>query len=497
MSNPVIEIRGIEKYYEGIRVLGPVNLSIRPGEVHCLAGVNGSGKSTLIKVISGVIAPEAGDVLVGGEPLTLGRPRESIRAGVQVIYQDALVFPNLTVAENIALYDWLDTGKKFVRPRDAISTAKAALDLIGITMDLSAIGEDLSVADRQLVAISRAIQRDAKFIIMDEPTTALTRKEVDGLLRVIRTLKTAGVAVLFVSHKLAEVLDVCEKVTVLRDGQIVSEGPADAYNTSTLSHAMTGRDIAPDPYRPTDLASRPTVVEVTDLVRAGTDAQVSFTISAGEIVGLVGLLGSGRTELATTLFGLRPIDSGSIVIDGAPVRVRHSKDAIAAGIAYVPEDRAVQGVFSGQSIAKNIVASSIGRIGSRLGLLAPRTVDGVARTWIERLSIKTPHESLAIEKLSGGNQQRVLLARWLATSPRFLILDGPTVGVDVGSKEEIHQLIRSLAAEGIAILIISDDLEEIVDNSSRVLIMRDGRIVSDAPADQLDVLQLESALVAA
>lgn len=497
MSDAVIEIRGIEKYYEGIRVLGPVDLSIGAGEVHCLVGVNGSGKSTLIKVIAGLVAPDAGEIAVGGRLLPTGKPRESIRAGVQVIYQDALVFPNLTVAENIALYDWLEQGRRLVRPRDSVAKAKAALERIGVRMDLSTLGEDLSVADRQLVAIARAIQREATFLIMDEPTTALTHKEVDGLLRVIRTLKAEGVAVLFVSHKLAEVLEVCESVTVLRDGRVVSEGPAEEYDTSRLSHAMTGRDIAPDPYRPGDLAGSPTVIEVTDLVRAGSAERVSFSIRAGEIVGLVGLLGSGRTELATALFGLTPIDSGTVRVHGVAVDIRSTKDAIRAGIAYVPEDRAVQGLFSGQPIARNIVAASIDTVASALGFLAPKKVDAVARTWVQRLSVKAPHTGLAIEKLSGGNQQRVILTRWLATAPRVLILDGPTVGVDVGSKAEIHQLVRGLAAEGIAILVISDDLEEIVENSSRVLIMRDERIFSDTLAEDLDILWLESALVAA
>jgi len=467
----------VTKTYAGITALADVGFSIGVGEAVCLAGENGSGKSTLIKILAGVEQPDRGDIRFSGVPQGPLTPRLSAEAGVMVIFQDFSLFPNLSVAENIAFSAGLAQHHRLYAKRRAKALAAATLARVGVTMDLDAPVETLSVAHKQLVAICRALACDARLIIMDEPTTALTGREVAALLGIIRRLKSDGVAVLFVSHKLAEVLEVCEKVVVLRNGRKVAEGPAEEFDAASLTRHMTGRDVAEAPPRPVP-AGAPVLMQVRGLGKEGAFDAVSFDLRAGEVLGISGLLGSGRTSLAKALFGLVAPDTGKLAVDGREVPLGDPLAAAAAGIGYVPEDRLTEGLFLMQSIARNV---AIGRLDAhrRGGLLDFAGLWGEASDWLRRLNVKTATTAAPVRSLSGGNQQRVVLARWLARSPRALVLNGPSVGVDVGSKADIHGIIHELSAQGLGVIVISDDLPELLATCHRILVMKAGRIADE------------------
>ncbi len=483
MTTDLVTLDGVTKTYSGITALDSVGFSIAAGEAVCLAGENGSGKSTLIKILAGVEQPDRGVVAFAGQRQGALNPRLSAAAGIKVIFQDFSLFPNLSVAENIAFSAELGHGSRLVRRARILDTAKRTLARIGVDIPLAATVETLSVAHKQLVAICRALATEARLIIMDEPTTALTEREVRVLLEIIRRLKADGVAVLFVSHKLAEVLEVCEKVIVLRNGQKVAEGPARDFDAASLTRHMTGRDVAEAPPAPLR-ADAPVLMQVQGLHKAGAFEEVSFTLRAGEVLGVSGLLGSGRTALAKALFGLVAPDRGAISLDGKPVALGNPLAAAEAGIGYVPEDRLTEGLFLTQSILQNI---SIGRLDAHgsSGVLDLAGLMGEARDWLKRLSVKAPNPDAPVRSLSGGNQQRVVLARWMARSPRVLVLNGPSVGVDVGSKAEIHGIIADLAAQGLGVIVISDDLPEVLATCHRILVMKAGRLVEDIPSGQV------------
>lgn len=469
---------GIRKSYSGVQALEGVDLVVRRGEIHCLAGENGSGKSTLIKAIAGVLRPDEGSIAIEGRSYDRLSPIEAIREGIQIIYQDLSLFPNLTVAENLALNQQLAKGRRLVDWKEVRRTARQALEQIGVELPLDALVEDLPIADRQLIAIARALVNDARLLIMDEPTTALTQREVDTLLGIMRRLQRDGVGILFVSHKLNEVFSIAETITVLRNGRRVSSGPKEAYDWSRLARDMTGRELgAAAAERSEFRGDGDERLRVEGLAKRGQFVDVSFSVRAGEILGITGLLGSGRTPLALSLFGLAPYDRGRVFIDGRETRIASVRDAIDAGIAYVPEDRLTEGLFLPQAVGDNIVASRLDRHTGPAGVLDAASVRGLKRDWIEKLHIVTPSPELPVENLSGGNQQRVVLARWLATDPKILILNGPTVGVDIGSKRDIHAIVRDLARSGMAVIVISDDLPELLETCHRLLVMRDGRMV--------------------
>ncbi|UNK70368.1 sugar ABC transporter ATP-binding protein [Microbacterium sp. H1-D42] len=478
MSKNVIAVRGISKAFAGVQALDDVSLEIAPGEIHCLAGENGSGKSTLIKIISGVHPQDSGVVELGGEPFTKLNPRIAIAHGVQVIYQDFSVFPNLTVMENLALPAELSEGRAFVSWRRMRKVAAEALAKINVDIDLDAIVGTLSVAQKQLIAIARALMSDARLIIMDEPTTALTKREVNALFAIILDLKSRGIATLFVSHKLEEVFEISEKFTIIRNGKHVITCLPEELDHKTFSFYMTGREFDDARFTPELESARP-VLEVSGLSAHGVFADVDLSLRAGEILGITGLLGSGRTELALSLFGALQADSGEMRIEGTPVKLKTVRDAIAHRIGYVPEDRLTEGLFLERSISSNIVISEIDSFVSSLGVLDQKKADAEAQRWVDRLRIATPDPENAVSTLSGGNQQRIVLAKWLATNPRLLILNGPTVGVDIGSKHDIHRVLRELAAEGLAVIIISDDIPEVLQNCNRVLVMNAGRIICE------------------
>ena len=478
MADALVTLDGVTKTYSGITALNSVGFSIAAGEAVCLAGENGSGKSTLIKILAGVEQPDRGTIAFSGQPQGTLNPRLSAAAGIKVIFQDFSLFPNLSVAENIAFSAEIGLGAKLVRKARIRDVARRTLDRIGVEIPLNVAVETLSVAHKQLVAICRALATEARLIIMDEPTTALTEREVRGLLGIIRRLKADGVAVLFVSHKLAEVLEVCEKVIVLRNGQKVAEGPAHDFDAAILTRHMTGRDVAASPPAPLP-GDAATLMHVEGLHKTGAFSDVSFTLRAGEVLGISGLLGSGRTALAKALFGLVAPDRGRITLDGRAVALGNPVAAAEAGIGYVPEDRLTEGLFLTQSIVQNIAVGRLDVHGGAAGVLNLGGLMAEARDWLARLSVKTPNPDAPVRSLSGGNQQRVVLARWMARSPRVLVLNGPSVGVDVGSKAEIHGIIAQLAAAGLGVIVIYDDLPELLSTCHRILVMKGGALVDD------------------
>lgn len=495
---PVLEVRDIVKTFGGVRALSGVSLSLSPGTVHCLAGENGCGKSTLIKIISGVERPDSGRILVAGTEHYRMTPSGAMDAGIQVIYQDFSLFGNLTVAENIVLTAEVAAHRALYSRRRARPAAERIVRELGIKLDLDDDVERLSVADKQLTAICRALVHDARILIMDEPTTALTRTEVRRLFAVVRRLTDRGVAVVFVSHKLDEVLQVAQTVTILRNGSHVLTAPAAELDKASIGHYMTGHDIDESRHVVPVAADASVVLEVRDLTLPGAYRDVSFALRRGEILGLTGLLGSGRSEIAESLFGVLPARSGTITIDGHARAIHSIDDAVAAGIGYVPEDRLTQGLFMDASIADNIIAASLDayRRRSPSRLLDRRRIAETIAMLFGRLRIKAPNVSSPVRSLSGGNAQRVALAKWLATKPRVLILNGPTVGVDVGSKSEILQLLRQEAADGRGVLIVSDDVPELVAVCHRVLVIRQGQVVQELEGDGVDPETIQRTMAA-
>lgn len=477
MTAPLIELHDVSKSFGGVRALAGVSLAIGPGEIHCLAGENGSGKSTLIKIIAGVHRPDAGTLRIDGRAVAALDPITAIGHGVQVIYQDFSLFPALTVAENLALPSEVRARNRVVSWSRVRALARASLARLGVAIDLEAAVETLTTAERQLVAIARALISAPRLLIMDEPTTALTGREVERLFAIVRDIQAQGIAVLFVSHKMREMLDISERITVLRNGAVAAAGAAREFDEVALTRAMTGQDFAADAYRWTGHAAGAARLELRGLAVPGVLAPIDAALHAGEIVGIAGLLGSGRTDLALALFGMRPHYQGEIRIDGTPVELRGVPAAIAAGLAYVPEDRLTEGLFLTQSIHRNLLATSYAALTRRLLVDFPRA-RAAADAMMAQMRITTSDGDAPVAALSGGNQQRVLIGRWLMGKARVLILNGPTVGVDVGSKAGIHERLRDLARAGdLAVLLISDDLPEIIQTCNRVLIMHRGRLV--------------------
>ncbi len=492
---PLVQMTAINKSFAGVRALEDVDLVIEHGRIHCLVGENGCGKSTLIKVLAGVYPRDSGEVRINGRDYARMTPIDAIREGIQVIYQDFSLFPNLTVAENIALNEQLADNRRVVSWRQVRQVAEDALKQIDVKLPLDARVEEMSVANKQLIAISKALRQNAQLIVMDEPTSALTEREVRNLFSVIRRLQEKGIAFLFVSHKLNEVLEISETIMVMRNGRNVSVGDRADYDHARLVFEMTGQSIREKTFEYAPTPGTKPRLQVDKLSSRGMLQDISFSLYPGEIVGITGLLGSGRTELALALFGMLPIDSGRITIDGQPVRIRTIHDAITHGIGYVPEDRLSEGLFLEQSIGNNVVVRTIDKLRGALGLTDPRQVSSQVDHWVDALRIKTPSPVLAAKTLSGGNQQRVVLAKWLASNPRVLILNGPTVGVDIGSKNELHELIKALAHDGMGLLVISDDIPELLQVCNRILLMRRGRVMEEILPVETDENELAAKLM--
>lgn len=475
----------VYKSFAGVQALKGVSLSLNPGEVHCLAGENGSGKSTMIKVISGVYEPTAGHIELNGITYPKMTPIEAINNGIQVIYQDFSVFPNLTVMENLAINSELADNRRFVNWRKMRSIAEESLARINFSIDLDLDVDSLTVAEKQMIAISRALMFNTKLIIMDEPTTALTKREVQQLFKIILKLKAQGIAILFVSHKLNEVFEISENFTILRNGEKVAEGETSNLDTNQFSFHMTGREFKAKHFTPKEVGKAP-IFQADKISIPGKLEDVSFNLFRGEILGVTGLLNSGRSELALSMFGMNKISSGMFKLNGEDVVLDSPQAAINNRIGYVPEDRLTEGLFLSRSIADNIIISEIDRLTKRGGIIDSKKRDDEINRWVKELTIATPNPENECQTLSGGNQQRIALAKWLACNLDILILNGPTVGVDIGSKHDIHEILQKLANEGLGIIIISDDLPEIVENCSRVLVMKSGKIVANLDTKMSD-----------
>ena len=477
-ATPLLRVRDIEKSFPGVRALSGVSFDVRAGEVHALLGENGAGKSTLIKIVSGVYPPDLGSILIEGREVRFATPDEARRAGVATIYQELLLFPELSVAENIFLGHAPLAGSGRIDWRTMRAQAEkllASLEIDDLTAD-EIVGA-LSVGNRQRVEILRALSHDARILIMDEPTAALTESDGARLFDVVRRLKRRGVGVVYISHRLDEIFAVADRVTVLRDGAFVGARKVADTNASELVQMMVGRRI--DNLFPKTKASiGAPVLEALNLVRRPLTKGVSLIVRAGEIVGLAGLVGSGRSELAQTLFGITPAESGEIRLDGERVRIDSAENARARGIAYVPEDRGAQGLVRRMSVLHNFSLAALVAL-SHAGFIDRARERRMAEEGVARFSVKTSSVDEIAGQLSGGNQQKIVLGKWLANSPKLLILDEPTRGIDVGAKAEIHRLMSELASEGVAILMISSELPEVLGMSDRVLVMREGRLVAE------------------
>jgi rhamnose transport system ATP-binding protein len=480
---PLLEVVSIRKAFAGVQALDGVSFDARPGEVHALVGENGAGKSTLIRIMTGAETPDAGTLIVGAQSLSAMAPGSARTMGIAAIYQQPSLFPDLTVAENIALVNETGSVWRRVNRRARLDRARGLLARAGASIDPARLAATLSLPEQQLVEIARAIGADARVVIMDEPTASLGEHEVRRLFSVIHALRDAGSAVIYISHRLDEVFEIADRVTVLRDGAAVATRPIAEVDRSELIAMMVGREVTqmfPERREAPATASSAAL----ELVRVSNPASgvrdVSLSIARGEILGLAGLVGCGRSELAETIFGLTPARSGEIRIDEAVVRIDSPTQAIAHGIGYVPKDRRQHGVVPEMTVTQNTGLASLKAV-SRAGLIRPAIERRAAEGFIGQLRIKTPSAGAVVDTLSGGNQQKVALARWLMTEPRVLILDEPTQGVDVGAKAEIHATIADLAARGVAILLISSELPELLGLCDRVAVMRAGTICGVLP----------------
>ncbi len=489
---PVLEASGIEKSFGGVRALRGVSLALAAGEVHALVGENGAGKSTLIKIFTGAIAPDAGEIRLRGELLEQNSPAKARSLGIAAIYQQPALFPDLTVAENIALGKERGSLWSKVDWRARAKHARELLERIGADILPATLAGELSMPQQQLVEIAKALDANAAVLILDEPTASLGDRDAENLFRIILALREKGVAIAYISHRFDELTRIADRVTVLRDGKSVETLDMAGTTKEKLIRLMVGRELEAV-FPPSETAPGEVALEVRELSCRSLGVQsVSLTIRRGEIVGLAGLVGSGRTQFAEALFGLAPSDGGEVFVNGKEVHIRSAADAVALGIAYVPEDRRRHGVILGMPITANTTLASLGSI-SKSGFLRFTAERKAARSFISRLGVKTPSPETLAGNLSGGNQQKVALARWLMTHPKILILDEPTQGIDVGAKSEIYRLIRQLTASGIAILMISSETEEILGMTDRVAVMAKGRIagiLEGASATPYNILEL-------
>lgn len=496
MSDYILSCKGINKSFGGVHALKNVDLNVKRGEVHCLAGENGCGKSTIIKAISGFQPQDSGTIEFDGKVYDELSPSVSIDLGIQVIYQDLSVFPNLTVQENLAINTVLSNKTKIYNHKQQREIAKKVMETLNLDLDLDARVEQLPVASKQLIAIARALYAKAKFLILDEPTTALTRKEVDRLFEIIRSLKEQGLTVLFVSHKLDEMYEISDSITIMRSGEAVYTGSMKDLSEADFTHYMTGRDFDNvDDKQAEGRIQKDAVpaLELNDLSGPGF-AHVSFAVRPGEILGITGQLGSGRSELCNTLFGIYKSTGGTIKRDGKEIRIRSVRDATKNGIALVPEDRLTEGLFLPVSIMENITVVNFNQFAKHM-ILDRESQEANSSKWVEEIHVKTDDHLLPVQTLSGGNQQKVVLAKWLSTNPKVLVLNGPTVGVDIGAKYDIYQLLRNLASTGMAVLVASDDLAEVVRLCDRTIVMRGGVMTGEITGEELNTENLTKAIM--
>lgn len=485
-----LRLENITKRFGGVQALRGVSLAIRGGEIYHLLGENGSGKSTLIKIISGAQPPDSGTITVRGQSFKKLTALQSLKVGIETVYQDLSLFPNLSVAENVALNAQLiENDGRLARSLNWASlkqVASAALERVGLEPNADFLEtkiEMLPIAVRQLVAIARGIATKATLVIMDEPTAALTQKEVENLIGIVSKLQADGVSVLFVSHKLDEVFRIGGNVIVFRDGQKVADGSLKQYSKADIAFLMTGKHLEDHRYR-LDQPQAGVLLEASQLSQKGAFEKVSFRLHKGEVLGVTGLLDSGRNELALALSGVRPATAGHLALEGQPINIQNPRDAIGLGIGYVPEDRLTEGLFLKKPIRENIVVSILDRL-LRGNSIDQNKITSTAVAAVKDLQIATPNVMLPAQALSGGNQQRVMVARWLAIAPKVLLLHGPTMGVDVGSKDALYRIVQELAQKGLGVIIVSDDLPELLQNCDRILVMKKGTVAREFAVDGL------------
>lgn len=488
--SPLLRLSHINKAFPGVQALADVDFDIQAGEVHALLGENGAGKSTLIKIISGVYVPDTGTIEFNGESVRLANPEQAQQLGIATIYQELLLFPELSVAENIFMGHaprgrWgIDWGEM----RQQAKNILASLDIHDL--DVTRLVGTLSVGMRQRVEIAKALSQDTRVLVMDEPTAALTEGDVERLFSIVRILRERGVGIIYISHRLEEIFELADRVTVLRDGHYVATHPVSQINRDALISMMVGRTID-DLFPKLEANIGELMLEVKQVQRLPLTRNVSFTLRSGEIVGLAGLVGSGRSELAQVIFGMTPAHSGQIMVAGQLVHINSPIQAKRLGIAYIPEDRGHQGLIRPMRLRENISLAVLDKISHR-GIIQPEAERTLATDNVTQFNIRASSIEQPVEKLSGGNQQKVVLGKWLATQPKILIMDEPTRGIDVGAKAEIHRLMSQLAQQGMAILMISSELPEIMAMSDRILVMREGQLVAEfnrAEASQENVAE--------
>jgi ribose transport system ATP-binding protein len=489
-TTPVLEARGIVKRFAGVTALDGVDFTVRAGESVALMGENGAGKSTLIKVLTGVHRPDEGEVRLHGEPVSFSRPLDAQRAGVSTIYQEVNLVPLMSVAQNVFLGREPRNALRLIDVRRMQADAAKLLSTYGIRVDVKRPLRSLPLGIQQMVALARAVSINARVVIMDEPTSSLEAREVETLFRVIGQLRSEGIAIVYVSHRMDEIYRVCERAVVLRDGRSVHEGALSDLPRVELVSLMLGRSVdavrsgGATAFGDLGESDAPPVLVAKDLSRRHQIEGVDVTIRPGEVVGLGGLLGSGRSETLKALAGVTPVDRGQVDIDGKPLRDGSIGAAIRAGVVMLPEDRKAEGIIPGLSVRDNIVLAALPRL-SKAGFTSRRNQDRVVEVFMQRLRIKASSPDQPVSELSGGNQQKVMIARWLAMSPKVLLLDEPTRGIDVGAKAEVQALIDELAREGLAIVLVSSEIEEVVAGSGRVLVLRDGRVAAELSGNEL------------
>jgi ribose transport system ATP-binding protein len=481
-NTPLLEVRNISKSFPGVQALSKVDFRVYAHEVVALIGENGAGKSTLMKILSGAYQMDVGTVYINGQPVSPENPRHAQDLGIAIIYQEFNLTPNQSVATNIFLgrepaFEGVLGTAAIVNQRQMRREAARLLERVGARFSPDQLVKNLSVAERQMVEIAKALSVKAKVIIMDEPTSALGEGEVKVLFDIVRTLKEQGLGVIFITHRLDEIFEIADRVVVLRDGKQVGEMLLGDATPQKLIALMVGRPIA-EMYQKTETSAGSVVLEVRGLSRTGVIEDVSFALRHGEILGIAGLVGSGRTEMVRAIFGADRRTSGQILIEGKPTDIRSPRSAVLAKMALVPENRQVHGLVLAQSVERNIILPNLNWLSNLAGLVKKREARTVADDYVGRLNIRTPSLIQRVRLLSGGNQQKVVLAKWLAASPKVLILDEPTRGIDVGAKAEVHALMSRLAAQGIGIIMISSELPEVLQMSDRILVMHEGRVAA-------------------
>jgi rhamnose transport system ATP-binding protein len=471
-KNPILQIKGISKRFDSTQALNNVDLELFPGEIHALLGENGAGKSTLIKIMTGVHQPDTGEILLDGKPIKIASSVEAQALGIAAIYQEPMVFPDLNVAENIFITH--QNRGMFVNWKKMFTDAEEILSQLGVKLDVRMAARGLTLAAQQTVEIAKAISLKVRVLIMDEPTASLSAHEVTQLFKLARKLRDQGVSILFISHRMEEIFEIADRVTIFRDGARISTKPIQAVTNETAIREMVGRDVS-DFFAKTEGHRGELLMSVRDLSREGVFSNISFDAYRGEVLGFAGLVGSGRTDVGLALFGIEPATSGEIQLGGKAHKINTPQQALKLGIAYMTEDRRQIGLSMPMSITKNITLPMIYKYLTKFGLLNTKEEDKTAEYFRERLSIRAPSVGHEVGKLSGGNQQKVMLSKWLNTDPGLLILDEPTRGVDVGAKAEVHHIINDLTAKGLSIILISSDMSEILAMSDRILVMREGK----------------------